>query len=47
MTKHRFAIPAALAVVIGGALALTFGPTPAARAQAPIVLKIRRAGPPR
>ena len=45
MTKHRFAIPAALAVVIGGALALTFGPTPAARAQAPIVLKIQASWP--
>ena len=38
-------ILAALAVVIGGALALTFGPTPAARAQAPIVLKIQASWP--
>ena len=47
MTKHRSVILAAvvLAVVIGGALPLTFGSTPAAHAQAPVVLKIQASWP--
>jgi TRAP-type mannitol/chloroaromatic compound transport system substrate-binding protein len=47
MTKQRSMILAAvaLAVVIGGALPLTFGPTPAAHAQAPVVLKIQASWP--
>jgi hypothetical protein len=43
MTKHGSEILAAvtLVIVIGGGLTLTFGPTPAARAQASIVLQIQ------
>ena len=47
MTTHRSVILAAvaLAVVIGGALPLTFEPTPAAHAQTPVVLKIQASWP--